>query len=425
MIKAFLLLGGACLIATPGSAETLAEAVRAAYAGNPTLAAAVARQDGLAQTVDQARAGGRLAAGADVSAGYDRFDYDGGGGATVSADLPIWTGGRVRNAVLAAQRDVSAGEQALRDTRAAVLESVVTVFADLLYDQQAVEIVEADIALLNHQVAEARARFRLGSSTRTDVARLEAQVASVRATRADATATLAVDGASYRAIVGHAPGVLTAPIEGIEGLPGTLDQARARALTGNPFYQQARIVALASATRIDVARSYGAPSVSLAGNYGYAARLGSGGSYNRAATGALTMHVPILTGGLVGAQVRQSRADFRAAQFDAEAAGREATRATDAAWALFVSRQAQAAANAESVAAAETALKGVRAEYAFALRSTLDILVADESLRGAELALARNQSDLLVAQALLLRATGRLDSAAFAIGPGPWVERSE
>ena len=65
------------------------------------------------------------------------------------------------------------------------------------------------------------------------------------------------------------------------------------------------------------------------------------------------------------------------------------------------------------VDAAELALKGVRAEYAFGLRSTLDILVADESLRGAQLALARSRSDTLIAQAALLRATGRLDDTAF------------
>ena len=37
------------------------------------------------------------------------------------------------------------------------------------------------------------------------------------------------------------------------------------------------------------------------------------------------------------------------------------------------------------------------------LRTTLDILVADESLRAAQLALARSRSDALVAQAELLR----------------------
>jgi outer membrane protein len=55
----------------------------------------------------------------------------------------------------------------------------------------------------------------------------------------------------------------------------------------------------------------------------------------------------------------------------------------------------------------------VRAEYAFGLRSTLDILVADESLRAAQLALARNRSDLVIAQAALLHATGLLDRNAY------------
>ena len=66
-----------------------------------------------------------------------------------------------------------------------------------------------------------------------------------------------------------------------------------------------------------------------------------------------------------------------------------------------------------AVEAADLALKGVRAEYAFGLRTTLDILVADESLRAAQLALARERSDALIAATALLRATGRLDHESF------------
>ncbi|RZL51426.1 MAG: type I secretion protein TolC, partial [Sphingomonas sp.] len=51
---------------------------------------------------------------------------------------------------------------------------------------------------------------------------------------------------------------------------------------------------------------------------------------------------------------------------------------------------------------------GVRAEYSFSLRTTLDILIADETLRSAQLALARSRSDVLIGQAALLRATGQL-----------------
>ena len=62
---------------------------------------------------------------------------------------------------------------------------------------------------------------------------------------------------------------------------------------------------------------------------------------------------------------------------------------------------------------ADLALKGVRAEYGFGLRSTLDILVADESLRAAQLAEARSRSDLLIAEGALLRATGKMDRSIF------------
>ncbi len=52
------------MVAAPASAETLREAIAAAWEGNPELAAARARQEALAETPDQARAAGRLTAGA-------------------------------------------------------------------------------------------------------------------------------------------------------------------------------------------------------------------------------------------------------------------------------------------------------------------------------------------------------------------------
>ncbi|WP_454883966.1 TolC family outer membrane protein [Sphingomonas oryzagri] len=409
--RAFILLG---LLATPASADTLAQAVDRAYASNPVLAAARARQDSLAEAPEQARAGGRLSASADAAGGYDRFDYGKGGAATVSADLPIWTGGRVSSAVHAAQGDVAAGAEGLRDTQAAVLSDVVGAYAELLYDQQAADIARADIALLDHQVAEANARYKLGKATRTDVAQLEAQRASAVATLAEAEATLAVTAAGYRATVGSDPGALAPPPATLASLPAALDQARDRTLDGNPLYRQSQRLADASSARIDQARANGAPSVSLGGSYGYDGRItGDDHYFPRAAAAGVVLHVPILTGGLVASQVRQARADYRAAQYDRDAAAREAVRATESAWAAMQGARAQFSANHDRTVAADLALKGVRAEYGFDLRSTLDILVADESLRAAQLAEARSRSDLLIQQAALLRAVGALDRDAF------------
>jgi outer membrane protein len=402
-------------LAFPVSAETLREAIAAAYATNPQLAAARARQEALAETPEQARALGRPTASAGVGAGYDRLGYGKAGSASVNAVLPIWTGGRVGAAVRAARGDVAAGAEGLRDTEAAILQGVVVAYADLLYNQQAVEVARVGIERLNDQVAEARARFGLGQATRTDIAQLEAQRATVVANLADAEGALATAAAAYRAVVGRGAGALSAEIATPRAMPGSRDDARRAAEVGNPLLVQQRRIAEASAARIDQARAERALSFDLTGGYGRGARLSDGAirDVDAAASVGVALRLPLLTGGLVPSRIRQAEAINRAERFQVEAAGREAIRDADAAWASLVAAQDRVRANVEGLGAADLALKGVRAEYGFGLRSTIDILVADQSFRGAQLAVAAARADVLVAQARLLRATGRFGEDAY------------
>jgi hypothetical protein len=90
-----------------------ARSSRGAAARSAARSSAGAQQDARSQTIEQAHAAGRLTASADAAA----------------------------------------GEEGLHDARAAVLESVVGAYADLLYDRQAVDIANADIALRSHAIA--------------------------------------------------------------------------------------------------------------------------------------------------------------------------------------------------------------------------------------------------------------------------------
>nr|WP_231635626.1 TolC family protein [Novosphingobium sp. ST904] len=121
--------------------------------------------------------------------------------------------------------------------------------------------------------------------------------------------------------------------------------------------------------------------------------------FEGAASVGMTLRVPLLTGGLVSSRVRQAEANNRAERFQADAAEREAVRGADTAWAMLKAAQGRLRANGEGLSAADLALKGVRAEYGFGLRSTIDILVADQSFRAAQLAVALARSDVLVAEA--------------------------
>ncbi len=405
----------ALLLAQPVPAETLREAIGEAYAGNPQLAAARARQQALAETPEQARSLARPTLSAGGTAGYDRLGYGKAGSASVSAALPIWTGGRASSAVRAARGDVAAGAEGLRDTEAAILQGVVIAYADLLYNQQAVEVARVGIDRLDRQVAEAKSRFDLGRATRTDVAQLEAQRASVVANLADAEGALATAAAAYRAAVGRDAGALTAEVPAPAGLPATLAEARGAAEVANPLLLQQRRIVEAADARIDQARADRAPALDLGGSYGRGGQLTNGSlrGFDAAASAGLALRVPLLTGGLVPARIRQAQATARAERYQADAALREAVRGADAAWASLTAAEGRLRATIDGLAAADLALKGVRAEYGFGLRSTIDILVADQSFRGAQLAVAAARADVLVAQATLLRATGRLAGGAY------------
>jgi len=414
MNKVALAVAAALLSAPPAAAETLGEAIEEAYATNPQLAAARAQQEALAEEPEQARALARPTMSAVAGAGYDRLGYRGAASSTVSAALPIWTGGRVRSAEHAARNDVAAGAEAVRDTEAAILQSVVAAYADLLYDQQAVEVARRGIERLDRQVAEARLRYGLGQATRTDVAQLETQRASVMSNLADAEGALATAAAAYRAVVGHDAATLSADVALPTALPRSLAEARNEAQARNPLLLRQGHAVAAAADRISQARAEGAPSLDLAGIYGRGERLGADRTgFVAAASAGVTFRLPLLTGGLVRSHVRQAEATYRAERFIAEAATREALRATDAAWASLTAAQARLRASTEGLQAADVALKGIRAEYGFGLRSTTDILLADQSYRSAQLAVALARSDLLVAEAALLRAIGDLRRDAF------------
>ena len=406
-----LLLG----LAAPASAETLGEAIDRAVAGNPVLAAARARQDALAEAPAQARAAALPSAAVEGGVSYDHEGDGKTAQAAVSAAMPIWTGGRVSSALRVANADVKAGEEELRNAQAGLLADVVLSYADLLYQQQAVEVAKLGIGRLDRQVAEAQSRYRLGQATRTDVAQLEAQRASMAAALAQAEGALADATARYTATIGEPQGALSREIAPPLGLPASLAEARGAAEAANPLLLQQQQRVEAARAGIDRERAERAPAIDLAGRYGRGTILDnrSGAGFENASVG-VALRLPLLSGGMVQSRVREARATHRAEQFEYEAVGRRTAQSADSAWAALLAARNALSANQLGLQAAELALAGVRSEYRYGLRSTLDILVADQSLTAAQLAVARSRRDLLLAQTDLLRVSGRLNSGSYA-----------
>ena len=422
-------IGALALAAGGARAETLADAIALAYGSNPTLQGQRATQRALDETYVQAEAGYRPTASVQATITTDSNNQQSsrrlpgqnnnvpsGQSQTSSVALtltqPLYTGGRVASQVSAAEAGVLAGRELLRATEENVLQGVVQAYADVRRDQESVAIAQEDVTLLGRQLEESRARFEVGEITRTDVAQTEARVAAAQAQLSAAQARLADSRAAYAAVVGRNPGDLAPEPSLARFLPATVDLAFAAAERDNPQIRQSDYAEQASAARVAAAKAQTRPSVALQASLGYAGgSLGVASpfanySHDLSATAVATF--PLFTGGLTSSQIRQAAENNNVDRIAIEATRRQVLLSVSRAWNQLLGARASLVANLEQVRAANIAFEGTRQEAQVGLRTTLDVLITEQDLGNAELALVTARHDEYVAASALLAATGSL-----------------
>ena len=403
----------------PVWAETLQEAIALAYRTNPSLLAQRANQRALDESIVQARAGLRPSLDVTISGAYTRDFSDGpfvdsdsdNASASIGLSQTLWSGGRIGHGITAAEADILAGRENLRDIEQTVLASVIQAYADVIRDTDILAIRQANLGVLQRQLDEASARFEVGEITRTDVAQSEARLAQSEADLANAQAQLSVSRASSAAVVGQSPGDL-APMPVLPGVPTDFDSALDVALQDNPGIRAAGYNLRAAEANVAAARAEYMPSARLTASYGGSNndfdRIGDIGDTTRLTAGA-SVSVPLFTGGLNSSRVAQAFERANAAQINVEGERRSTLQSVSSAYAQALSARSSLEAGTEAVRAATVAAEGVRQEAQVGLRTTLDVLNQELELRNAEITLASARRNEYVAQANLLAAMGRLE----------------
>ena len=427
------LLAAACSLGlmagfvSAAQAETLTDAIALAYQTNPTLQQQRASQRATDESVVQAMTAFRpsASASADVTAlRSDPANTPGsskayGSGATLSLSQPIFSGGRASANLSAAQADVLSAREGLRSVEQGVLVNVIQAYVDVRRDQERLRISQENVSVLNRQLDESQARFDVGEITRTDVAQSQARRAAAQAQLASAQAQLSISRAGYAAVVGQNPTDLVAEPSLSTLLPATVEQAFDGAQTNNPQVLAAQYNERAAAARVSSARAGYRPTVSARASLGYDAGKSNGAGnqfkdYDRSINGGVTASIPLFTGGLTTSQVRAATERENAARIAVEGAKRTALQSVSNAWSNLLAARSSLVSNEEQVRATRIAFEGVRQEQQVGLRTTLDVLNAQQELRSAELALVSARRDEYVASASVLQAMGALDIAALA-----------
>lgn len=417
---------GAALAVLAGSmaqADTLRDALVRTYAANPTVTGARARQRAIDENVAIARSDGRprLTGTAGITQNYNGAHLrDGGRALTGGVDLefPIFQGGRVKNAVRAADARVLAGRADLRATEGDVFTQAVAAYMDVIRDTSIVDLNANQVKVLETNLQASKDRFEVGDLTRTDVAQSEARLSLARSQLASAQGQLTVSRENYQRIVGSAPGTLEPPPP-LPPLPATPDQAVDTALANNPDLISASAGAQAAGYDVRSANAGRLPTLSAVTGASYSNFLGTEdkafgpgstiGSDQTDARIGLSARIPLYQGGGVAARVRQARAFESQALEQTIEAERFVIADVRGSFASYQAAKERIVSSEAGVAANTLALEGTRAENSAGTRTILDVLNAEQELLNSQVSLVTARRDEYVAGFALLNAMGKAE----------------
>lgn len=429
-----LALGATALLPMQAAwADTLQEALTAAYRNNPTLAAARANQRANDENVPIQKSAGRPNISANgqylefVKQNSDGSGNTGNANAIIGPDralngqvnlaVPIYSGGAVRNGVRGAVARVEAGRADLRGTESEIFSQVVAAYMDVLRNQAIVGLQANQVDVLSVNLQATGDRFEIGDLTRTDVAQSQARLALAQSDLRLAQANLIAARENYTQLTGMAPDDLQPPPP-LPGFPADVGDAVDVALVQNPDIIAAKDRARAAGFDVDVAGAGRLPRVSVVTGTTYSNYLDSlrtGGAValpqtNTAVQVGVQLNLPLFQGGLPAAQRRQAQARSAAALEQEIAVERGVIAQVRAAWSSWQAATAVIQSAQSAVDAATLSLEGVRAENSIGNRTILDTLNAEQELLNARVQLVTARRNAYVAGFTLLAAMGRAEA---------------
>lgn len=409
---------GCVAVVQPASAQSLTDALSAAYNNNPTLLAARAALRATDEGVPQALSNWRPTVNLTGEAGKLRQEFDPSTASNpsdtisprtlqLSVSQPLYRGGRTESATDAAEALVLAGRQDLASTERRVLLDAVTAYMDVVQNQAVLELNRNNEEVLRRQLEATRERFRVGEITRTDVAQAESRLSRATADRISAEGALISSRAVLARVMGETPGTLVQPPP-LPQLPANEDEALAIAYDDNPDLLGARFREVAA--KYDVRTISGGllPTVSVNGTLSKSDETSRANLESESAKIALTVTMPLYEGGSIYSQTRQRKQTHNQRRIQVEEQRRSVRQSVTQAWENLSTARSNITARRAQVDAARIALEGVQQEAEVGSRTTLDVLDQEQEYLDARVAEVRARRDEYVAGFTLLSAVGRL-----------------
>lgn len=289
---------------------------------------------------------------------------------------------------------------------------VLDTYLAVLQTQQALEVIDAQLASVTRQKEQTEKRLAVGLVARTDVYEATAAYDRVQVQRISAQSDLQVALRNLTALTGKYPKQVATLSE---KLPIVLPQPNdpsawvKRAQENNPELRAAQFKETSAKNTWKARRAQHYPTLDLVGQYqhteGRDLTLNRDLDDNDVTTLSVELALPLYSGGAVSAQSQKSRLLWAAAQQTHVATRRSITNDTQNQLQIVQTQVAAVSAQRRSIESAEKALQATEKSYQAGLRTIVEVLTAQQNLY-------QNQLDLNTARFDYLKASMRLKALA-------------
>lgn len=407
------------LFSFDASAQTLKEALTAAYMQNPTLLGQRANLRAADEKVPQAlsnwrpnvsftgSAGGSAVMTSTID-GVNRHQHREPKSIGITVTQNIFQGGKTIADTNSAENTVQAERARLLKKEQDILLLAAKAFLNVYKDEAVLNLNINNKEVLKRQMQATRDRFQVGEITRTDVYQASARMAGASADLTDSEGSLKSSRATYKNVIGmSAPKNLVLP-KSPDGLPNNLDEVIQLALKYNPSVIAAEFDRKALDNNVEKVRSELLPSLDL--KTGLSKKFQSGSETGRIDTADITLNltIPLYQKGTVYSKMREAKQKVEKGIYTLDQARRDAIEAATTAWESLLSARARVKSFKSQNEANKVALEGVEREAQVGSRTVLDVLDAEQELLDSRVSYVTSERDEILAVYELKVSIGQL-----------------
>lgn len=406
---------------TTARAETLQEAMALAYGVNPGLKAVQSSYLATNQGIWTARSEFLPTISGNFQAEHNAFNslrdstsdrshfYSLG----VTMTQPLFQGFSAVHRLNQAHEEAASGRNQLLDAEQSLMFNTTDAYLRVLRDRAILYHLRAYVGVVQQEVTAARARYKSGDATKTDVEQALARVAEAQGNRDQAMGELEGSIALYERLTGQGPGKLGWPAVPEHLNPTTIDDAIEVAMTQNPAIRAA--ISDARAARYAARAAVGdmLPNVQLEGAWRNDFRGNLGNRDQEDFRLGVRVTAPFFTGGRNIAAVKS--ASYTATQQEYELDDIQQTIRENIIRAYKQERAARSRADAarRAINSNASATSGLQVEFDGGQRSLLDVLDGQRELLNSRVSYERARYDAVITKFFLLATMGRLDPSHF------------